>query len=157
MPAPAARGPLLRLRAAALIEWLKAAFVAGAAAGGFAALAPAHADALRAMLARVHLAGRGGAEAVWVARIDGLAHERRHLALVAAAYVGLRVVEGVGLWWGREWSRWLGIGSCAIYLAIEIGYLAHGLGWAGAAAIAVTLSLTWLLWPRPAPVPRDQR
>lgn len=136
-----------RLRIAALLEWAKAVLVAMAAAGALAALSPAQRDAVRAVLDRFHFSGRSEVEAAWSAGFAGLADERQLVAVIAVVYVLVRVVEGLGLWFGRAWARWLGIVSCAAYLVVEAWHFAAHPGWLGAGAIALTLGLLWLLKP----------
>lgn len=42
------------------------------------------------------------------------------LALGAATYAGLRLLEAYGLWFDRSWAKWLAILSGAIYLPVEV-------------------------------------
>lgn len=144
----ATAGELRRLRAAALIEWAKGGFVAIAASGLFALAPPQVLRLVRALLERFHFAGRGEAEAIFVRLADEALRERLFFAALAAAYVLLRLIEGLGLWLGRAWARWLGIASCIAYLAVEAWHFAHGATWLMAATIALTLALLALLWPR---------
>ncbi len=41
------------------------------------------------------------------------------LAGGAAAYAGLRLLEAVGLWRGRDWAKWLGALSGGFYIPVE--------------------------------------
>ncbi|HZP85744.1 MAG TPA: DUF2127 domain-containing protein [Burkholderiales bacterium] len=42
------------------------------------------------------------------------------LALAAAAYAAIRLVEAYGLWFDRTWANWLGALSGGIYVPIEV-------------------------------------
>lgn len=52
------------------------------------------------------------------------------LALLALFDAVIRAVEAVGLWYQREWGKWLGILTASLYLPIEV--------------FEMTLHLTWL-------------
>jgi len=45
------------------------------------------------------------------------------LALLAAAYATIRLLEAYGLWRGRAWAEWLGALSGGIYVPIEVFHL----------------------------------
>ena len=56
----------------------------------------------------------------WLSAVDV-----RTLAPLAAAYIGLRLLEGYGLWREKLWAEWLGALSGALYLPLETGHLMH--------------------------------
>lgn len=129
---PAALGvPVRGLRAIAAFEAAKGVLAALAAAG-LLLLGP---EALRAHVAALLRAigidrdGHGVA-AGWLAKItpDTLMVA---VALIAA-YAAMRLLEGWGLWRGREWASWLGCIGAAVYLPFEI--------------VAVWRHSDWLTW-----------
>ena len=70
------------------------------------------------------------------------------LTLAAAAYASLRFVEAYGLWFMRNWARWLGIVSAGIYVPFELYYFVRDPSWASVSVLSVNLIILWLLWPR---------
>jgi uncharacterized membrane protein (DUF2068 family) len=48
------------------------------------------------------------------------------LAIGATVYAAVRIAEGFGLWFDREWAEWLGVASGLIYVPFEIYALAKG-------------------------------
>lgn len=53
-------------------------------------------------------------------------HENLHVwALLAFAYVTIRMVEAGGLWLEREWAEWFALISAAMYMPYEIFELAR--------------------------------
>ncbi len=69
------------------------------------------------------------------------------LVLAAVAYASLRFVECYGLWFMRNWARWMGIVSCSIYVPFELYYLFRTPSWTSASVLAINLAVLWLLWP----------
>ena len=70
------------------------------------------------------------------------------LVLAALAYAALRFIEAYGLWFMRNWARWLGIVSCSIYVPFELYYLFRDPSWTSASVLGINLVVLWLLWPR---------
>ena len=70
------------------------------------------------------------------------------LVLAAVAYAALRFVEAYGLWFMRNWARWLGIVSCSIYVPFEMYYLFRDPSWTSVSVLGINLAVLWLLWPR---------
>lgn len=56
------------------------------------------------------------------------------LALGAAAYSAVRLIEAYGLYWGRAWAEVLAAFSAAIYLPVEVVEV-----WRQATALHITL------------------
>ena len=121
--------------------------------------------------AQSHVLESGGISMLRLLDIDeGLSLPRKFLALLhaadtehglltlaASAYAGLRFVEAYGLWFGRNWARWLGIVSAGIYVPFELYYLVRKPSLMAASVLAINLVVLWLLWPRhhrPLPPPR---
>lgn len=59
----------------------------------------------------------------WIGGLNGIT-PKKVLALVAL-YTSIRFVEGSGLWFEKQWAKWLGAVSGSIYIPWEIEAL-HG-------------------------------
>ncbi len=70
----------------------------------------------------------------------------RALALGAAVYACARLVEAYGLWMGRDWARWFGILSAAVYVPFELYELAGNPGTVPALALLVNGLVVAVLW-----------
>ncbi|MFT3806603.1 DUF2127 domain-containing protein [Arenimonas sp.] len=70
------------------------------------------------------------------------------LTLVVGLYALLRFVEAYGLWFQRNWARWLGIATVGVYVPFELAYLLRDPGWTSVSVLAINLIVLWLLWPR---------
>ena len=68
------------------------------------------------------------------------------LTLAAAAYASLRFIEAYGLWFMRNWARWLGLFSAGIYVPFELYYFVRQPSLASAGVMAINLVVLWLLW-----------
>jgi uncharacterized membrane protein (DUF2068 family) len=142
-----------KLRIVAMIDVIKGAAVL---AIGFGILS-----------AHSHVLENGGVSLLRLLDIDpGLGTARKFLALLhaadsehglltiaAVAYASLRFVEAYGLWFMRNWARWLGLVSAGIYVPFELYYLFRTPNWTSVSVLAINLAVLWLLWPRPAPTP----
>lgn len=73
------------------------------------------------------------------------------LTLAAVAYAALRFFEAYGLWFMRNWARWLGLVSAGIYVPFELYYLVRDPSLTSVSVLTVNLIVLWLLWPRPKP------
>jgi len=74
--------------------------------------------------------------------------ERGLLMIAALAYSALRFVEAYGLWFMRNWARWLGLISAGIYVPFELYYLFRDPSWTSVSVLSINLAVLWLLWPR---------
>ena len=63
------------------------------------------------------------------------------LALGAATYCVVRLVEAYGLWFARHWAEWFAAAAGAIYVPFEVYKLVHDGGWGPVAALAVNLAI----------------
>ena len=70
------------------------------------------------------------------------------LVLAALAYAALRFIEAYGLWFMRNWARWLGIVSAGIYVPFELYYFIRQPSLTSVSVLAINLIVLWLLWPR---------
>jgi uncharacterized membrane protein (DUF2068 family) len=69
------------------------------------------------------------------------------LTIAAVAYAALRFVEAYGLWFMRNWARWLGIISCSLYVPFELYYFIRDTNLTSASVLSINLIVLWLLWP----------
>jgi uncharacterized membrane protein (DUF2068 family) len=146
-----------KLRIVAVIDMVKGAAVL---AIGFGILS-----------AHSHVLENGGVSLLRLLDINpGLGVARRFLALLhaadsehglltiaAVAYAALRFVEAYGLWFMRNWARWLGLVSAGIYVPFELYYLFRTPNWTSVSVLAINLAVLWLLWPRSATTPEEAR
>ena len=77
------------------------------------------------------------------------AADLRHglLMIFATLYALLRFFEAYGLWFSRNWARWLGLISAGMYVPFEIFYFIKSPGWTTFSVLCVNLFVVWLLWP----------
>jgi len=67
------------------------------------------------------------------------------LAIGAAAYACLRLVEAYGLWYEKAWAEWLAALSGGLYVPIEIFELFVNPGWLGLSVMVVNLLVVALM------------
>jgi uncharacterized membrane protein (DUF2068 family) len=117
--------------------------------------------------AHSHVLENGGVSLLRLLDIDeGLSLPRKFLALLhaadtehglltlaATAYATLRFIEAYGLWFVRNWARWLGIVSAGIYVPFELYYFVRSPSWTSISVLSINLAVLWLLWPRRRPLP----
>jgi uncharacterized membrane protein (DUF2068 family) len=137
---------LASVRAVAVIEFIKGALVLVAGAGLLTLL---HRDvgqvaeqlvhhlhlnpASRAPQIFIDLAGRVTSENLWL------------LAIGAAAYAGVRIIEAYGLWRDRIWAQWFGAVSALIYVPFELHALTKGVTPLKLTTLAINLAVVWIL------------
>ena len=142
-----ALSPLRKLRIVAVMEFAKAIAVLVAGAGLLGADAGAFEVAVRGLFASVAIDPTQG----FAASVLGMVQDAdRHHALMASAvgaYAAARFAEAGGLWYGRNWARWLGLVSAGLYVPFEVAYLVHQPGATAAALLGLNLLVLWLLWP----------
>ena len=63
------------------------------------------------------------------------------LALGAAAYAALHLVEAYGLWRSRRWAEWLTVAAGGIYIPVELYELWKGVGPIKLGLLAVNLAI----------------
>jgi len=136
-------GDRAALRAVALLEAAKGALVVFA---GFGLLALIHVDvqdAAERLVSLFHLNPASAYPRIFLqaAGAAGGVSDARLWALAGAAfgYSALRFTEAWGLWREKRWAKWLGVGSCAIYLPIELVELATGVTWPRVSLLVVNL------------------
>jgi len=137
---------LASIRAVAVVEFIKGALVLFAGAGLLTLL---HRDVREVAEHLVHhlhldpashlpevfldLAGRVTSGDLWL------------LALGAAAYAVVRIVEAYGLWRDRVWAQWFGAISGLIYVPFELHALAKGVTPLKLTTLAINLAVVWIL------------
>jgi uncharacterized membrane protein (DUF2068 family) len=67
------------------------------------------------------------------------------LALLAAVYAVVRMIEAYGLWWGRRWAEWFAALSSGIYMPFEIYELFNTGSLLAAAALIVNTAVVALM------------
>jgi uncharacterized membrane protein (DUF2068 family) len=74
------------------------------------------------------------------------------LALMAAAYSSLRLIEAYGLWRNQAWAEWLAVVSGAIYVPFEIHGLIHKFDLLKLSLLAINLfivvAIAYVVWKR---------
>ena len=130
------------MRAIALLEGFKGLLVLALASGALA-LVHADVDALAARLVEhAHLNPAAKYPHIF---LDAAAHlDQAHLlrlALAAAAYSAVRLVEAFGLWRARAWAEWLAALGGAVYVPFELVELATRGTPLAAAVLAVNLAI----------------
>lgn len=137
---------LASVRAVAVIEFAKGALVFVA---GLGLLTLLHRDvrevaehlvhhlhlnpASRAPQIFLDLAGRVTSENLWL------------LAVGAAVYAIVRIVEAYGLWRDRVWAEWFGAVSALIYVPFELHALTKGVTPLKLTTLAINLAVVWIL------------
>jgi uncharacterized membrane protein (DUF2068 family) len=69
------------------------------------------------------------------------------MAMAAAMYSVVRMVEAVGLWLRKAWAEWFGVLTGGIYIPIEILEVARSLTWPRVTVLVVNLGVvSYLLY-----------
>jgi uncharacterized membrane protein (DUF2068 family) len=63
------------------------------------------------------------------------------MALAAATYSVVRVIEAVGLWLKKSWAEWFAVLTGGIYIPIEIFEVARGVTWPRVTVLVVNLGV----------------
>lgn len=131
------------LRAIAAFEWAKGA-AALLLALGLLAFGP---DSLREvfehLVARLHIGYSHGPFA-WIDR--QIATPTLDLvAVLCGFYAAFRLAEGWGLWRNRNWAAWLGVGSTALYLPLDVLAIARHPGLLSLAVLALNAAILAIL------------
>ena len=63
------------------------------------------------------------------------------IAVGAATYSVVRLVEAYGLWFQRRWAEWFAAAAGAIYVPFEIYELVHDGGWGPVVALLINLAI----------------
>ena len=144
-----------RLRVVAVVDIIKGVLILGLALG--------------ILHASSHVLEDGGTSLLRLLDVDqtltiprGFLHlmqladgERGWITVAAGAYATLRFIEAYGLWFTRNWARWLGLVSSSIYVPFELYYFLRGPSFTTFSVMLVNMVVVWLLWPPRIPPPSD--
>ena len=134
------------LRAVALFEASKGALVL---LTGLGALSLIHHDVQRfaeQLVGHLHLNPAKHIPQIFIAAAANITDARLWvLAVLAASYGLLRLVEAYGLWHERRWAEWLAAISGGIYIPFEIYELFQGDTWLSAGALVVNILVVVLM------------
>jgi uncharacterized membrane protein (DUF2068 family) len=121
VPSSPATSERVGVRLIAVLEAAKAALIL---ATGFGLLALVHRDveAVAANIVRhLHINPASHYPRIFIDASRNLTDDRlRMLAALAFCDAVLRGIEAVGLWRNRDWGKWLGVATGAIYLPFEV-------------------------------------
>ena len=150
-PTPATR-PNLRgwfgtqLRIVAVFEFAKGALVLIAGLGLLAFVHRDVRDVADELLEHLHLDPASRVPEIFVALAERVASmDLWLLAIGATVYAVVRVAEGYGLWFDREWAEWLGAASALIYVPFELYALEKGVTPLNLATLGVNLLVVAVL------------
>ncbi len=137
-----------KLRIVAIIDVIKGASILAIGLG----ILSAHSNVLEnggnAMLRLLDIDSTLAIPRKFLAFLHAADGEHNLLMIAAVAYAALRFVEAYGLWFMRNWARWLGLISAGIYVPFELYYFATRPSWTSASVLSINLIVLWLLWPR---------
>jgi uncharacterized membrane protein (DUF2068 family) len=128
------------LRMVAVVEAAKGLLVLAVGAGLFS-LVHRDVEAIAEHIVRIfHLNPASHTPRVFLDLAEHLTSSRlQFLALGAAAYASLHLVEAYGLWRGRRWAEWLTIVAGGIYIPVELYELWKSVTWPKLGLLAVNL------------------
>lgn len=97
------------------------------------------------------LAGKKGVIALVLEKVLNLHPRTLQFGSVAAAvYAIITAIEAVGLWYEKEWARWLIVGAVAISIPPEIFELVKGFSWFKLIVFLLNIViLIYLIWKFP--------
>jgi len=130
------------LRTVALVEATKGLLVLGVGAGLFS-LVHRDVEAIAEHIVKVfHLNPASHAPHVFLDLAEHLTSSRLQLlALGAAVYASLHLVEAYGLWRARRWAQWLTVVAGGIYIPVELYELWKRVTWPKLGLLAVNLTI----------------
>jgi len=141
-----------RLRVVAIVDIIKGVLVLGIALGILHASSHVLEDGGVSLLHLLDVDVNLGLPRKFLMLLQMADGEHGWITVAAAGYAALRFVEAYGLWFTRNWARWLGLVSSGIYVPFELYYFLRGPSWTTFSVLLVNLVVLWLLWPRhPAP------
>jgi uncharacterized membrane protein (DUF2068 family) len=116
-----------QLRIVAVFEFAKGLLVLVAGLGLLAFVHRDVQDVAEELLLHLHLNPASRIPGIFVALAERVSSmDLWVLALGAVVYAAVRIAEGCGLWFDREWAEWLGAASGLIYVPFELYELARG-------------------------------
>jgi uncharacterized membrane protein (DUF2068 family) len=134
------------LRLVAVFELAKGVLVLAAGLGLLAFVHGDIEDVAEELLLHLHLNPASRIPGIFLTLVHRVASiDVWLLALGAAAYATVRIAEGYGLWFDREWAEWLGAASGMVYLPFEIYGLTKGVTLLKVATFGVNLLIVAVL------------
>ena len=128
------------LRTVAVVEGSKGLLVLAVGAG---LLSLVHRDVQAAaehVVRALHLNPASRTPRVFLDLAESLDSSRLQLlALGAAAYATVHLVQAWGLWLGKRWAEWFTVVALGIYIPVELYELSKGFGWVKLGLLAVNL------------------
>jgi uncharacterized membrane protein (DUF2068 family) len=150
-PTPATRPNLhgwfgAQLRVVAAFEFAKGALVLVAGLGLLAFVHRDVRDVADELLEHLHLDPASRIPEIFVALAERVASmDLWLLAIGATVYAVVRIAEGYGLWFDREWAEWLGVASGLIYVPFELYALTKGVTPVKLATLGINLLVVAVL------------
>jgi uncharacterized membrane protein (DUF2068 family) len=146
------------LRLVAVFELAKGVLVLAAGLGLLAFVHGDIEDIAEELLLHLHLNPASRVPGIFLALAHRIASiDLWLLALGAAVYATVRIAEGYGLWFDREWAEWLGAGSGMLYVPFEIYELTKGVTLLKVATFGINVLIVVVLidaiWRRRRPGP----
>ena len=135
-----------QLRIVAVFEFAKGALVLIAGLGLLAFVHRDVRDVADELVEHLHLDPASRVPEIFVALAERVASmDLWLLASGATVYAVVRVAEGYGLWFDREWAEWLGAASALIYVPFELYALAKGVTPLKLATLGINLMVVAVL------------
>jgi uncharacterized membrane protein (DUF2068 family) len=135
-----------QLRIVAVFEFAKGALVLVAGLGLLTFVHRDVRDVAEELLKHLHLNPASRVPEIFVALAERIGSmDLWLLAIGAALYAALRIAEGYGLWYDREWAEWLGAASGLIYVPFELYALAKGVTPLKLATLGINLMVVAVL------------
>jgi uncharacterized membrane protein (DUF2068 family) len=135
-----------QLRIVAVFEFAKGLLVLVAGLGLLAFVHRDVQDVAEELLLHLHLNPASRIPGIFVALAERVSSmDLWVLALGAVVYAAVRIAEGCGLWFDREWAEWLGAASGLIYVPFELYELARGVTALKVATFGVNLLVVAVL------------
>jgi uncharacterized membrane protein (DUF2068 family) len=134
------------LRIVAVFEFAKGAVVLLAGLGLLAFVHSDVRDVAEELLLHLHLNPASRIPGIFVALVERISSiDLWLLASGALVYAAVRLAEGYGLWFDREWAEWLGAASGLIYVPFELYELSRGVTLLKVATFGVNLLVVAVL------------
>lgn len=136
-----------RLRIVAIIDILKGSAILAVGFGIMQADSHVLEHGGNFLMRLLDLDPKFGAPSKFIGFLRAADLEHGLLMVFAAAYALLRFAEAYGLWFTRNWARWLGLVSSGMYVPFELYYFIKSPAWTTLGVLSVNLIVVWLLWP----------
>jgi uncharacterized membrane protein (DUF2068 family) len=137
---------LASIRVVAAVEFIKGALVLFAGAGLLTLLHRDVGQVAEQLIRHLHLDPASHAPQIFI-DLAGRVTSRDLwlLAIGAAVYAVVRLVEAYGLWCDRVWAEWFGAISGLIYVPFELHALTKSVTPLKLTTLAVNLAVVWIL------------